>query len=624
MIKNQNIICISSIDWDFVWQGHQEIMSTFAKNGNKVLYIENTGVRPPNFKDIPRLRKRIANWFKSAMGFRKEMDNLYIYSPVILPFPYSRIACWINRRILLRPIKNWTRVMKFHDPIIWTFLPTGTAMDVINNLERKLLIYYCIADFYELVGDYKKVRKVEDELIRKSDLIFAQGKVLYDKCEKLNDNVHIFPFGVNVEVFEDFKHNPHKIPEDIRGIKKPIIGYVGGVHKHIDFKLIRHIAQIHPEWSIVLVGPLQTGVEEIGGLGNVYLLGKKEFSELPGYINEFDVCIVPYLRSEYTDTVYPTKMNEYHALGKPVVSTELPEVVNFNKENNNLIFIGKTYEEFGDRILQALNKGQAADYRAERITSARKNSWFTRIEEMSRFMEAAINRKSGLSFDWKNKFLQLYTNARKKILKIALVSLIIYLAVFYTPLLWFLASPLKISQAPGKADCIVVFAGGVGESGKIGQGYEERVEYAAELYKKGYANKIIFSSGYMYIFKEPLVMKALAISSGVPESAIILEDKAGSTYENVKFSSEILTKNNWNSILLVSSPYHMRRASSVFNKIARDIKVFCTPTPRSLFYLHGGRDIYGRKIWKQVNIHQIDGILHEYLGIIYYWYKGYI
>jgi len=85
MLKNKNIICISSIDWDFVWQGHQEIMSTFAKNGNRVLFIENTGVRAPTFKDMPRIRKRMINWAKSIKGFRRETDSLYIYSPIIFP-----------------------------------------------------------------------------------------------------------------------------------------------------------------------------------------------------------------------------------------------------------------------------------------------------------------------------------------------------------------------------------------------------------------------------------------------------------------------------------------------------------------------------------------------------------
>src|SRR3989338_7857141 len=101
MLKNKNIICISTIDWDFIWQGHQEIMSVLAKNGNRVLFIENTGVRAPTFKDIPRLWHRLSNWRKGFKGVRKEMENLYIYSPLAIPFPYSRVAIKINRVIMI-------------------------------------------------------------------------------------------------------------------------------------------------------------------------------------------------------------------------------------------------------------------------------------------------------------------------------------------------------------------------------------------------------------------------------------------------------------------------------------------------------------------------------------------
>ncbi|NQT00255.1 MAG: hypothetical protein HQ595_04140, partial [Candidatus Omnitrophica bacterium] len=215
MIKNQNIICISSIDWDFIWQGHQEIMSAFAKGGNRVLFIENTGVRAPNLKDITRLRKRIINWFSSVKGFRKEKENLYVFSPLILPFPYSRIARWINKYLLITPLRRWMKAAAFHEPIIWTFLPTGIALDIIDNLDRRFLVYYCIADFYALVGDAKKVRRTENELIKKSDLVFVQGNVLKEKCQALNDKVHIFPFGVNIEAFESFLgSSEQKVPVD--------------------------------------------------------------------------------------------------------------------------------------------------------------------------------------------------------------------------------------------------------------------------------------------------------------------------------------------------------------------------------------------------------------------------
>lgn len=623
MIKNQNIICISSIDWDFVWQGHQEIMSTFAKNGNKVLFIENTGIRLPTLRDLPRLKKRIINWRTSIKGFRKITDNLYIYSPIIIPFPYSKIAGWLNKFLLIAPLKRWMKAAEFHDPIIWTFLPTGTALDIIDSIDKKLLVYYCIADFYELAGSSKKVQKTEDKLIKMSDLIFAQGDVLKNKCIRLNDNVHIFPFGVRVEIFENFKFSPDNVPQDIRDIKKPIIGYIGGVHRHIDFKLIKFMAQSHPEWSIVLIGPIQTDISEIKNLGNIYLLDKKDFLVLPDYIYQFDVAIIPYVISEYTKTVFPTKLNEYHAMGKTVVSTDLPEVIKFNTQNNNLILVGKTYDDFNKSILKALNTNRQ-DLRDQQVISARKNSWSARIEQMSNLLETILETKAKTIINWQERFLKLYKTTRKNILKISTFVLCIYFLLFYTPLIWFVATPLKAMRPPENADCIVVFAGGVGESGEAGQGYEERVKRGVELFKNGYANSLIFVSGFAYIYKEPYIMKSLAVSLGVPPDAILLEERGGNTYQYIYFLKQRLMNNRQNKILLVSSPYNMRRSCLVFKKVAPQIKVMPAPVIDSIFYRHGGHDNKGRKILKQANIQQIKAIIHEYLGIIYYYFKGYI
>src|SRR5438093_4460499 len=95
-----DILCISSIDWDFIWQGHQEIMSTLAAEGHRVLFLENTGVRAPKVRDLPRVRQRIRNWWRGTKGFREERPNLFVYSPLVFPFPYSRVARWANRLLL--------------------------------------------------------------------------------------------------------------------------------------------------------------------------------------------------------------------------------------------------------------------------------------------------------------------------------------------------------------------------------------------------------------------------------------------------------------------------------------------------------------------------------------------
>lgn len=96
------VICVSSIDWDFVWQGHQEIMSRFAARGQKVLFIENTGVRTPRLSDGPRLWRRLKNWRKGWSGIREEAPNLFVFSPLVLPFPNSPLAVWCNGWLLFR------------------------------------------------------------------------------------------------------------------------------------------------------------------------------------------------------------------------------------------------------------------------------------------------------------------------------------------------------------------------------------------------------------------------------------------------------------------------------------------------------------------------------------------
>lgn len=614
MIHGENIICLSSIDWDFNWQGHQEIMSALARHGNRVLFIENTGVRVPTLRDLPRLKRRIARWRESLRGFRQVHDHLWVFSPIILPFPYSRLARWMNRRLLLKPIKRWMRAMGFYDPVIWTFLPTGIALDVMTHLHHKLAVYYCIADFEELVPKPEKIRRTERALVKRCDLVFAQGKALEARCRQWNDQVHIFPFGVNLEAFERCEAAPHDIPEDMRHIPRPIVGYIGGVHRHIDFELLRFIAAARPDWSLVLVGPVQADVPSFNGYRNVFLLGQKEFTELPHYIRAFDVGIIPYVESNYTKTVYPTKLNEYHLLGKPVISTCLPEVVTFNERYGSLVHVARGYPQFVEEIHRALTQHDPGMAK-RRIASARENAWHVRIAKMSDIMEECLGRESEAAPEkWQERLAAVYRRVKRRTIASCATLGVAYVLAFHSPLMWWVAKPLSVTHAAREADAIVVFAGGVGESGQAGQGYAERVERAVALYRQRLAQHLVFSSGYVYALNETELMRALAVSLEVPPSAIRLESQAKNTVENVRFTSEIARQQGWRSFLLVSSPYHMRRSLLVFRRQAPDLDVIAAPVSETLFFNRSGR----------IRLRQWRAILHEYLGIVYYWWKGYL
>jgi uncharacterized SAM-binding protein YcdF (DUF218 family) len=160
----------------------------------------------------------------------------------------------------------------------------------------------------------------------------------------------------------------------------------------------------------------------------------------------------------------------------------------------------------------------------------------------------------------------------------------------------------------------VVFAGGVGESGKAGGGAQERLARAVTLYKGGYAPNLILSSGYVYSFKEAEVMRALALDQGVPASAIVLEQRASNTYQNVTFVDEILRERRWTRVLLVSSPYHMRRALMVWRKVAPGVTVVPTPATESQFYQHS----------RGATLDQVRGIIQEYLASLGYWRRGWV
>jgi uncharacterized SAM-binding protein YcdF (DUF218 family)/glycosyltransferase involved in cell wall biosynthesis len=608
-----DILCISSIDWDFIWQGHQEIMSRLAADGHRVLFIENTGVRAPNMHDFPRVRHRIRNWWRGTKGFRQERPNLFIYSPLLLPWPYLRPSRWINRFVLMRALRRWMGATGFFQPIAWTFLPTPLACDLLAAIDPQLTIYYCIDDFASSSMGAKRIVTSEERLLKEADLVFVTSERLRQRAARFSDRVYLFPFGVSLERFDAVRRGPAEVPADLRGLARPLIGYVGGLHQWVDQDLLVEVARAMPEASFALVGPAQTDVTHLKQCANIHLLGMREHRELPHYVRAFDVGIVPYRLTEYTANVYPTKLNEYLSMGIPVVATDLPEIRRFNAAHGGVVSVAADAPTFAAAIRSEL-KGSDPETVDGRIAVAQKNSWQTRLVEMGTLIEHAIERRASSRLRWDETLRRAYRRGRTHAAKIILAVAVCYLVLFQTNAIWWAAAPLVQSAAPQKADAIVVFAGGVGESGKAGGGAQERIKRAVDLYKAGYAPFLILSSGYVYSFHEAEVMRALAADQGVPPSAIVLEERATNTYQNVTFVADILRDHQWRRILLVSSPYHMRRAQMVWRKQAPDVTVVPTPVTQSQFYDHG----------RGATFEQVRGILQEYLAIFGYWRRGWL
>ena len=611
MLKDQCILCISSIDWDFLWQQHQEIMSTFARHGNRVLFIENTGVRSPRLSDIPRIWQRLKNWRKSLWGFRTQSDGLYIYSPLVLPFPYSRIARLINRWIVVCSIRWWMRNMRFPNPIIWTFLPTQLTLDIAKEIDHRMLVYYATDNFAATSRQAAKITRVEPDVIRESNLVFVNARNRREYCEAYTKHLVQIPMGVCADKFEEAKKDSLEIPADIPRDKGPVIGYIGGVRQSIDQNLVARLAERFRECALVFVGPLQTEIEALRRYANVFFLGPKPHAEMPRYVNAFRIGIVPYVKDGYTDSVSAAKLHEYLIMGKPVVATNIAEIAAYAKTiPSGSVHVADSPEAFFADVEKALSEN--GRFHDQSVELARERSWSRIIEQMSDAMEARLREMEAVPTAWHDQLLAAYRRMKRKLVSTATAVLAGVWLIFYSPLVWGVGAPLKIEQTPRPVDAILVFAGGVGESGRPGQGYEERVQYAADLYRRGLAPHLIFSSGYAYTMKEAEVMRALALSLGIPESAITLETAAINTYQNVTHCAVILREHRWKSALVVSSPYHMRRVDAVWHKHAPDLQAIYTPVPKSHYFETSGR----------VQLQHWQAILHEWLGLAYYKWKG--
>lgn len=365
MLSARDIIFISSIEWDFLWQVHQEIAFRFAAAGNRVLYIENTGIRAPAFQDAGRVANRLKLWSGTffSHGVREVLPNIFVTSPLVAPPFGSGLSRFLNRHVFLQTVARAARQLKFRDPLLWTYLPTDTAIDLIRSLATpaSVIAYYCGADFSQLATNVTSYRRAEDELLRMADFVLATCPKLFDRCKQNNSEVHLVPAVVNLDKFhldsEDEVDRDSKT-SDGQGSERwprPVIGYVGGLHRFIDYELLASLAKARPQWSFVFVGAQTADVGELETLPNVHLLGQRPHSDLAQLIREFDVCTVPYFNAEVTATVVPLKINEYLAMGKPIVSTELPTVCDFNNRHHVLTTAPNETEPFLKAIEKALS-----------------------------------------------------------------------------------------------------------------------------------------------------------------------------------------------------------------------------------------------------------------------------
>ena len=403
MLTGRDIVLISSIDWNDVWQVPQEIAQRLARAGNRVLFVENTGVRSPALGDLRRVKLRLRRWLgtRRTGGLRRPSEGVYLSSPLVLP-PFG--PAWrrrINRHLLLPRIARAAGAAGMRDPVLWTFLPTDSAHEIIRRLRtgRSKVVYYCAADFTRLTPYAESLERSEREILELSDVVFATCAELERRCKTWNGNVHICPHGVDLTAFpagqapEGTAGVPQAVDDYLRMLRslpRPVIGFVGGLHRFVDFALLDEMARARPGWTWVFVGPSDSSALALARLANVRLFGQQPHADMVHYIRTFDVGIVPYLKNVHTRTVLPVKINEYLAVGKPVVSTDLEPVSEFNRTHGVLATSDNRPAPFLRAIEAALSGANDPDAAARRRAVASLYDWPVCVERMCALIDPLL------------------------------------------------------------------------------------------------------------------------------------------------------------------------------------------------------------------------------------------
>jgi glycosyltransferase involved in cell wall biosynthesis len=388
-MTTRDIVLLSTADWDNpFWTNKQHVAVELARRGFRVLYIDSLGLRRPSAsaQDAGRVWRRLR---KAAAGPQRVRESLWVWSPVVLPLQASAAVRRFNRAWLTGGLRRQLTRLGMKPDLLWTYNPLTTQLLALDDF--KTVVYHCVDEIKAQPGmPAAALDAAERELAGRADIVFTTTPKLTETRRAWNANTHYFPNVADFDHFAKAREPATQVPGDLAGIAAPRIGFVGAISGYkVDFRLLRHIAESRPDWSVVLIGKVGEGdpwsdPATLRGLPNLHLLGPRPYAELPGYLKGFDVALLPNTLNEYTEAMFPLKFFEYLAAGKPVVSVDLPAL----RPYADTIRIAGTPEDFVKGIAEAL-EGNAAPLE-HRLALARQHTYTSRMDRMLALLDAAL------------------------------------------------------------------------------------------------------------------------------------------------------------------------------------------------------------------------------------------
>lgn len=386
-IKNRDFVIVGQQAWDVEIGSNCKNIALELSKHNRVLYINPPLDRITQFRNrhdekIIKRKRMIRSGENNLFLIQENLWNLY-------PDCILESINWIKSHFLFdvlnkrnniryaKSISKTIKILKFKNFILFNDNDIFKSFYLKDFLLPKTSIYYS-RDFI-LATQYWKYHgeQLEPKLIAKNDICLANSNYLTNYCKIYNSNSFFIGQGCDLSLFTALIQNK---PNDLQNLKKPLIGYIGALSStRLDLNLLLFIIRSKPEWNIILIGPQDENFKhsELHRLQNVHFLGLKEVWQLPQYIQAMDVCINPQLINETTIGNYPRKIDEYLALGKPVVAVKTEAMIMFE----GYVYLAENRETFLQQILQAMAEN-TLEKQQERTKFALSHTWENCISKM--------------------------------------------------------------------------------------------------------------------------------------------------------------------------------------------------------------------------------------------------
>lgn len=395
-MENRDIICISYTTWfgKYTNSGVQ-LLSRLAKN-NRVLFVEY----PFTFKDIfTGMLGKIDAPVRKMLGLKPRLQPVksavgttvfQLVVPPVIPvdwiksdrlfYFFFRYNTWVYKLA----VRKAMRKLGMKNPMVITAYNAFYGLHMIGKLDEAINVYYCY-DGLETRRHGQRIIPVDAQYSRKVDGIIATSDFIKAEKEKFNPRCYVVKNGVDYALFSPSAKT--KVLEN----KRKKVGYIGSLDHRFDLDIVEYAVKNCPDYDFYITGDFRNDAikPRLGKYANVYFSGPIKPHEVPALLAQYDVGIIPYTQTEYNKSIYPLKINEFLAVGVPVVMTAFADLSDFK----GMVSVAKNGEEFVKLLHDEIENDHVERIR-ERTEFAKSNSWDSRAEQFGDCLEDILAHRN--------------------------------------------------------------------------------------------------------------------------------------------------------------------------------------------------------------------------------------